>query len=255
MLKALIFDVDGTLAETEADGHRVAFNTTFEENGIDWVWDHQTYGELLAVFGGKERLKHYWEQHRPDTFTAEQALERITSLHRTKNQHYARIVASGKIPLRPGIAELIKSAQEQGVITAIATTTSRDNVTALLSSNLGPDWEQGFPVIVAGDEVPRKKPAPDVYLEALRRLNLPASACLALEDQPAGLAAARAAQIPCVVTRGIYTPPVAMEAALACVDGLGSVDAPAQGEAPGERFHGVVDLSQLAAWHAASTPG
>lgn len=249
-LKALIFDVDGTLAETEPDGHSVAFNMAFQEVGIDWHWDHETYGELLDVTGGKERLFHYWQRYRPETLAEAEAHELLPRLHQRKNSLYAQIVADGKIPLRPGIENLIQTAHEQGIATAIATATSRANVTALLHAAFGPDWETKFPIVVVGDEVPRKKPAPDVYLEALRQLQLRGDECLALEDSPAGLAAATSAGIPCVVTRAKFTPDEPMPEALACINGLGSASTPSAGNGPDGAFHGIADLSQLIAWHS-----
>lgn len=204
--QAIIFDVDGTLAETERDGHRPAFNRAFAEAGLDWHWDEVLYGELLAVTGGKERLCHFVARHAPQ-FAADcpdfPAL--VQRLHAAKTRHYVDIVNAGALPLRPGIRELIEAARRNGIRLAIATTTSPENVDALLRASLAPEAVNWFEVIGAGDIVPAKKPAPDIYLWVLERLCLPATACVAVEDSQNGLRAALAAGLPTVVTSGEYT--------------------------------------------------
>ncbi len=204
-LQALIFDVDGTLADTERDGHRVAFNLAFADAGLDWHWDEDWYGELLAVTGGKERIRFFVERHLPEFAARPDFDALVKSLHATKTAHYARLVETGQLPLRPGIARLIEAARAAGLRLAIATTTAPENVEVLLRTSLAreaPDW---FEVIGAGDIVPAKKPAPDIYQWVLERLNLPAAACLALEDSENGLKSSRAAGIPTLITENTYT--------------------------------------------------
>lgn len=204
-LQALVFDVDGTLADTERDGHRPAFNAAFAAAGLDWHWDVDLYGGLLAVTGGKERIRHFCARHDPQFLDRPDAEQAIAQLHAAKTQRYVRYVQAGRIGLRPGVARLVAEAREAGIRLAIATTTNPDNVTALLEADLGrraPGW---FEVIGAGDVVPRKKPAPDIYHWVLGRLGLAPQECLAIEDSAVGLHAATAAGLPTVVTRSPYT--------------------------------------------------
>lgn len=204
-LQALIFDVDGTLAETERDGHRPAFNAAFRDCGLAWHWDEQRYGALLAITGGKERIRHYATHYAPAIAARPDFDALVGQLHRIKTAHYLRLVDQGQLPLRPGIARLIGEARQAGLRLAIATTTTPENVDALLRANLGPDAPGWFDVIGAGDIVPAKKPAPDIYQWVLDRLALPPSACLAIEDSEIGLKSALTAGLRCVVTVSEYT--------------------------------------------------
>jgi len=217
--RALIFDVDGTLAETE-EVHRQAFNAAFVKANIDWNWERGVYKELLQVAGGKERIRAFDRRggghpHLSDTEIAE--------LHRVKTGLFAKLMANGGCPLRPGIQALLAAARTRGQRLAIATTTSRENIDALLSAVLGKDWAGLFAAIVAGDEVPRKKPAADVYLEVLSRLGLSASECLAIEDSSNGLVAASLAGIPVLITRSFYFRDDDFSGALVAVDDLTDV--------------------------------
>lgn len=219
-LQALIFDVDGTLAETERDGHRPAFNTAFAEHGLDWHWDEALYGELLAITGGKERIRHFAEHHAPAVAARPDFDALVKKLHAAKTLHFVRLVDQGALPLRPGIARLIAEARQAGIRLAIATTTSPENVSALLRATLGDAAEKWFEVIGAGDIVPNKKPAPDIYAWVLERLGLPASACLAIEDSENGLKSASTVALPCLVTVSEYTGGQDFSAACAVVEDL-----------------------------------
>ena len=207
-LKALIFDVDGTLAETERDGHRPAFNQAFADAGLDWNWSVEEYGQLLDVSGGKERIRAFVQQSQPNFVLPEgfaDLTEFIKHLHANKTKHYKQYASEGKIPLRPGVERLLKEAREDGITLAIATTTTPANVEALLSKNLGPESLDWFEVIAAGDMVPKKKPAPDVFEYALEHLGLPPENCVAFEDTNNGLLSATQTGLKTVVTVNEYT--------------------------------------------------
>ena len=251
-LEALIFDVDGTLADTEREGHRVAFNAAFSEAGLDWVWDEALYGRLLAVTGGKERMRYYLD-HFNREFPRPADLDRfIAGLHAAKTRHYKQLMAEGRIPLRTGVRRLLEEAREQGLRLAIATTTTPDNVTALLENSLeagGSDW---FEVIAAGDVVPAKKPAPDIYLWALEQLGLKPGQCLALEDSHNGVLSVLDAGIrSLVVTVNGYTRDEEFGGATLVVDHLGEPGEPCQALYGDLNGRTMVDVPLLRELHAA----
>ena len=221
MLEALIFDVDGTLADTERDGHRPAFNAAFAEAGLAWHWDEALYGELLEVTGGKERIRFFCERHVPDFLQQADVEARIKELHAAKTRHYAELCAQD-IPLRPGIERLLREAHGAGLRLAIATTTTPENISALLA----PDLLALFEKVGAGDTVPNKKPAPDIYQWVLAELVLPASVCLAIEDSANGLKASTAAGLATVITRTAYAADHDFSGALALLPDLGEVSVP-----------------------------
>lgn len=221
-LNAIIFDVDGTLAETERDGHLPAFNAAFAECGLNWVWDEALYGSLLDITGGKERIRHYARHFAPEVLARADVDALVQRLHTVKTAHYVRRVDAGQLPLRPGVARLIDQARVAGVRLAIATTTTPANVTALLRASLSPEAEGWFEVIGAGDVVAAKKPAPDIYRWVLERLGVPAKHCLVIEDSENGLKAALTAGLSCLITMGEYTRSHDFSGALAVQEDLGN---------------------------------
>ena len=247
-LKALLGDVDGTLAETERDGHRVAFNRAFEACGLPWQWSVERYGELLAVTGGRERLMHDMTTRldAPTVHGEREALAR--RVHQRKNTLYAEFVSSHGIPLRPGVRALMEQCRTRGIRMAITTTTSKGNVDALLRAHLGAAWAGWFSALVCGDEVARKKPDPEVYVQALKRLGLGPLDTVAIEDSPGGVASARAADVPVVVTRSVYFAQATFEGAIAIGPGLDQ-RAGWRPEVPGTASSTLIGLDDLVAWH------
>jgi HAD superfamily hydrolase (TIGR01509 family) len=228
-LEALLFDVDGTLADTERDGHRPAFNAAFADAGLDWEWSEALYGELLAVTGGKERIRFYLDKYN-QRFEAPDDLDGfIAGLHKAKTQHYLNMLQQGAIPLRPGVKRLIEEARDAGLRLGVATTTTPENVTTLLSSTLGPESVDWFEVIAAGDIVPAKKPAPDIYIWAMEQLGLGPDQCLALEDSHNGVKSVLGSGIrSLVVTVNGYTRDEDLTGAALVVDQLGENGSPCQ---------------------------
>ena len=235
-LQALIFDVDGTLADTES-AHRAAFNHAFAEMGLGWEWDEALYTELLNISGGKERILHYWKTTQPELreLGAMAMQDTVHRLHELKTAAYESAVNDGAVSLRPGVLRLMDEALGQGVQLAIATTTSPVNIAALLRRAVGLDWRLNFTAIGDASTAPIKKPHPQVYLQMLSALKLKAAQCLAFEDSSNGLRSATAAGLATLITPTRYTAQHDFSAAMRVVPDLSQVN-----------------LAQLRRWHAQS---
>jgi beta-phosphoglucomutase-like phosphatase (HAD superfamily) len=221
-LKALIFDVDGTLADTE-EAHRCAFNDAFRQHGLDWNWSELAYARLLSVTGGKERLQAYVDSLPLCAGAPRTCAQRIADIHKTKTEIYASMVEAGRVSLRDGVERLIDEAARANVQLAIASTTTLANIEALLRSTLGPYSPQRFAVVGAGDQVRRKKPAPEIYRFVLRELDRCAGECVAIEDSCHGLTAAKRAGLYTVVTPSDWTRADDFSAADMVLPSLGSL--------------------------------
>jgi HAD superfamily hydrolase (TIGR01509 family) len=207
MLKAIIFDCDGVLVDTERDGHRVGFNRAFRQFGIDAEWDVPLYGKLLQVAGGKERMRAYFDEYGwPDDKVAEfggrDAL--IKALHKAKTEITAGLVGEGALQLRPGIGRIVDEAIAAGVKLGVCTTSNPLFIDAVLDL-FGPERKAKFAFVHAGDVVARKKPDPEIYELAKQSLGLPVDECVVIEDSRNGLLAAKGAGLPCLITTSTYT--------------------------------------------------
>lgn len=237
-LQGLIFDVDGTLADSE-ELHRTAFNRAFSSRGLDWRWSVDVYKRLLAVTGGEERIRHYIDDYAPVFDRPKDLSAYISGIHTAKTQHYVHMLENGQLPLRPGVQRLLVEARAGRMRLAIATTTSAENVQALLRSNLGESAMDWFEVIGAGSVVPAKKPAPDIYQYVLLKLDLKSHQCIAFEDSENGIRSACDAGLDTIITTNQYTQDHNFNGALLVVDSMGEPDRPfkvLQGNAGGATF-------------------
>ena len=248
-LQVLLFDVDGTLADTE-DIHRQAFNAAFTDAGLDWNWDRQLYKALLAVTGGKERIRFYLDNWLSDDPVSAMSANTIADLHARKTTFYTGMLADGSVALRPGVERLMREALDAGLRLGLATTTTPGNVTALLQHSFSADTTGWFEVIAAGSVVPNKKPAPDIYNYIMDRMNIAPDKCLAFEDSANGLQSAGDAGLIALVTVNAYTDDHDFTAAALVLDTLGEPGQPchviAGSPQPGE----LVDVAFLRALHA-----
>lgn len=237
-LQGIIFDVDGTLADTE-DVHRLAFNHVFQEYGLDWNWTPELYRELLAISGGRERIADYGRRLRR-RFASDAAFEDfVVAMHKAKTRKYAAMLTEGEVRLRPGIRRLLEEARGAGLKLGIATSSARSNIETLLDNNLPPGWRQWFSALETCDSIPQKKPSPAVYLAALARLGTDVRHTAALEDTRNGLAAARAAGLVTIVTTHRFTRDDDFPDADLVVDSAGEPDAPftvLKGDGAGHRY-------------------
>jgi len=251
-LQALLFDVDGTMADTERDGHRIAFNLAFKEVGLDWDWSVELYGKLLAVTGGKERIQHYLDHYNTEFKRPAALADYIADLHKSKTRHYTELLNTGAIPLRPGVLRILTEARAAKLRLAIATTTTPANVSGLLKNTLGAEGESWFEVIAAGDIVPAKKPASDIYDYALKEMDLSAAEGIAFEDSENGIQSSLGAKLKTIITINDYTQEHNFNGASMVLDCFGEPDKAFKvlaGDAYGKSY---LDLELIKQLHARS---
>lgn len=250
-LKAVILDVDGTLVDSERDGHRVAFNQAFEEAGLPDRWEVEHYGRLLALTGGERRIRN----HLAGRGVPDEELDTLAPrLHRRKTELFLELVADGRIRPRPGVPELVDELTASDLRVAVATTGTRTWVEPLLDRLFGIDR---FEVVVTGEETPQRKPDPSIYVLTLERLGVPADAVVAVEDSRPGLLAAAGAGVPCAVVVNEYTRDEALDEADLVLDGFGTPASPA---AVVRDPHGIdppgrLDVDTLRRLHGAAGAG
>jgi HAD superfamily hydrolase (TIGR01509 family) len=250
-LEVLIFDVDGTLANTERDGHLVAFNLAFKELGLDWQWSNELYHELLNVTGGQLRIKYYLKKYNTE-FKHDDLDNFVASIHKLKTSIYVRLMDKGAVPLRPGVERLFNEARAAGLRLAIATTTTPANVDALIANTLGKEALDWFEVIGAGDVVPNLKPAGDIYTYVLKQMGIDANKCLAFEDSHNGIISATEAGLKALITVNEYTNTHEFDGACAVLNNLGEEDQPFEmikGNTTASKFVDVDYLRELHAQH------
>jgi len=221
-IKALFFDQDGVIIDTEKDGHRVAFNQAFKEFGFDFEWDIDTYHKLLQVSGGKERMRHYLHTvgFGKEVKSSEED-ELIKSLHGRKTEIFIELIESGKLPLRPGVKRLMQEAMDMGLILGICTT-SNERAANTIANKILKDIHFNF--VLAGDVVRKKKPDPEIYLLALQKTGLHPESCVVIEDSHNGVTAAKAAGFPVIATTNLYTEQEDLSAADMVISCIGDPD-------------------------------
>ena len=253
-IEALIFDVDGTMADTE-EAHRTAFNVAFDRFGLGWNWSRSEYRELLKTTGGKERMVVYIDQLSLSAADRRRCIELLPEIHAEKTRAYSAVVSDGSVPLRVGVERLLDEALTAGCRLAIASTTTAVNVDALLQSTLGAGGLQMFSVIACGDQVRAKKPAPDIYQLALQHLGVEASRAVAFEDSSNGLRSAVAADLWTVVTPTFWTDGSDFSAAGLVLPHLGDPEREIPGE-PGWKLQsaGYLTFDELLALSSPARP-
>ena len=245
-IKAIFFDQDGVVIDTEKDGHRVAFNETFKEFGYKFQWDVEKYHELLQISGGKERMRHYF--HTEGVFShldKDEEDELIKRLHKTKTEIFIKLIESGKLPLRPGVKRLMKEAMDAGLIVGICTTANERAANAIARGMLG---EINLSFVLAGDVVSKKKPDPEIYLLALEKTGLTSEECIVVEDSRNGVLAAKEAGMHIVATTNIYTEREDLSEADIIVTCLGDADGEKGSLKKGlenQEFDGIIHVDQL----------
>jgi HAD superfamily hydrolase (TIGR01509 family) len=252
--RALIFDCDGVLADTERDGHLVAFNQMWREQGVNWQWSLDQYAVKLKIGGGKERIASLAKD---DDFRASYAvpasedewMATVAGWHKRKSEIFKELVMSGALPGRPGVRRLAQAAHETGWTLAVCSTSALASVQAVLDTVMGRELSAKFAGVFAGDIVKAKKPAPDIYNHAADSLGLSHRECVVVEDSRNGLLAATAAGMKCVITTNGLTEREDFSEAALVVDSLGDPGVPSRVVASRSAAHpvGMVTVADLEA--------
>jgi beta-phosphoglucomutase-like phosphatase (HAD superfamily) len=250
-LNAILFDVGGTIAESE-EIHRVSFNEAFKEFGLNWYWDEAIYRELVFIGGGKERIKHYITRAWPEMLKQKNLTKYIESVHKIKGQIYEEFLNDSQLKARPGIIRLLKELKNEKIRLAIVSDTTEENLINLFKKGLGINPIEWFEILAHGGCTIQKKPSPDIYLWTLERLKLPPESCLAIEDAPRGVDSAIDAGLKVLVTPSIYTLEEKFEKSSLLLSHLGEPEEPfnvIKGDAFG---HSFVDLDLLKKIHGSN---
>ena len=250
-LNAILFDVGGTIAESE-EIHRVSFNEAFKEFGLNWYWDEAIYRELVFIGGGKERIKHYITRAWPEMLKQKNFTKYIESVHKIKGQIYEEFLNDSQLKARPGIIRLLKELKNEKIRLAIVSDTTEENLINLFKKGLGINPIEWFEILAHGGCTIQKKPSPDIYLWTLERLKLPPESCLAIEDAPRGVDSAIDAGLKVLVTPSIYTLEEKFEKSSLLLSHLGEPEEPfnvIKGDAFG---HSFVDLDLLKKIHGSN---
>lgn len=250
-LNAILFDVGGTIAESE-EIHRVSFNEAFKEFGLNWYWDEAIYRELVFIGGGKERIKHYITRAWPEMLKQKNLTKYIESVHKIKGQIYEEFLNDSQLKARPGIIRLLKELKNEKIRLAIVSDTTEANLINLFKKGLGINPIEWFEILAHGGCTIQKKPSPDIYLWTLERLKLPPESCLAIEDAPRGVDSAIDAGLKVLVTPSIYTLEEKFEKSSLLLSHLGEPEEPfnvIKGDAFG---HSFVDLDLLKKIHGSN---
>jgi len=246
-IKAVLFDQDGVIIDTERDGHRVSFNMTFKEFGFTDEWDVEYYHELLQVGGGKERMKHHWKTRGFSKPMNEEEIDALVpQMHKRKTALFVELIESGKLPLRPGVQRFMKEAMDAGLKVGICTT-SNEKAAKAIAEKMLPDIH--FDILLAGDVVKNKKPDPEIYLLALETLALKPEEAMVVEDSKNGVKASKAAGIRTIVTYNGYTEDEDIEAGDIIVSCLGDPEGEKATMRKGgiPNFDGVVHVKDVTA--------
>jgi HAD superfamily hydrolase (TIGR01509 family) len=244
-IKAILFDQDGVIIDTERDGHRVSFNMTFKEFGFTDEWGVDYYHELLQIAGGKERMKHHsLTQGFKPPVPPEEIDELVKTMHKRKTALFVELIETGQLPLRPGIHRFMKEAMDAGLIIGVCTTSNEQAAKAITGKILA---DIKFDIVLAGDVVSKKKPDPEIYNLALSKIGLTPEECVVIEDSKNGVLAAKAANMHAVVTTNYYTEKEDVSGGDMIVTCLGDPDGEKgvlkKGVVPG--YNGVLHVKQV----------